>query len=105
MELKSMKMSDEEAAKGEPCAVVDPPAYPYGLSITLNDETITKLGLAALPAAGQKMMLHARVEVTSVSQYEQKDNDKERSIGLQITDMAVEADRGEADAATVMYGS
>lgn len=107
MELTNMKMSPQEQKEyAQPTvATGDAPAYPWGLTLTLNDEAIEKLALPALPAVGRTMMLHARVSVTRVSQSEQQ-NEKRRDLELQITDMALEADAGETTASheTVLYG-
>jgi hypothetical protein len=53
---------------------------------------------------GTKMMLTAMVEVTSTSQSQQQDGDKESRCELQITDMEL-ADASRPDAAAVMYPS
>ena len=77
------------------------PKYPYGLSLCLDDETLAKLGITTLPEVGAVMQLVARVEVCSVSQYEnQKDSDK--SVNLQITDMALDTGKSMA---TKLYGA
>jgi hypothetical protein len=84
----SMKLSAAEA-KGETmlgCDDDDQPAYPYGLTIQLDDETLAKLGITDLPPVGTVMQLTALVEVCSVSQYENQDG-AENSMSLQITDM------------------
>lgn len=86
----SMKLSAAEA-KAETMLGCGPdsddqPAYPYGLSIQLDDETLAKLGITDLPPVGTVMQLTALVEVCSVSQYENQDG-AENSMSLQITDM------------------
>ena len=104
MELKNMKMSDEESKEYDGSVVASKPEYPYGLQITLNDDAIDKLGLPALPQVGSTMIITARVEVCSVSQYERQDQDKERSVSLQITDMALGPDQKPSNPGEKLYG-
>lgn len=93
MNLVSMKLTPDEAqteaSEGTAMAAPeDQPAYPCGLSIYLDDEVLAKLGMTALPDVGAPLMLMARVEVCSKSQYEnQKGTDT--SLSLQITDMSL----------------
>lgn len=93
MQLTDMKLTPAEAKSenGICCAPgeSDGPAYPYGLCIYLDDETIAKLGLTALPDVGTKFALNAIVEVTSNSQRQNQDG-KTVSMDLQITDMGLE---------------
>ncbi len=76
----------------KPTTAVTPerPAYPWGLSLTLEEDALEKLGLTDLPKVGAARRLVARVEVTSVSAREAQGEDgPHRSVGLQITDMAL----------------
>lgn len=99
----NMKMTPDEA-KAECSPMEDGgPAYPYGLSISLDDEVLAKLGITTPPAVGAKMTLQAMVEVTNTSQYENQDG-KDVCISLQITDMELSG-AGDPSAASVLYGS
>lgn len=84
----SMKLTPEEAKQenGMDAVAGEQRAYPYGLCLSLDDETLTKLGLSQPPAVGTRMVLHALVEVTTTSQYENQDG-KDLSVSLQVTDM------------------
>jgi len=84
----SMKLTPAEAKQeaGIAPADTDQPAYPYGLSICLDDEALAKLGIASLPDVGTPFTLTARVEVCSTSQYQNQDG-ADRNLSLQITDM------------------
>jgi hypothetical protein len=86
----SMKMTAEEAKDGDLCCDADSgakgPAYPYGLTIYLDDKTLAKLGITELPDVGTKMALRAVVEVTSNSQRQTQEG-KTVNMDLQITDM------------------
>ncbi|KAG2171874.1 hypothetical protein INT44_002519 [Umbelopsis vinacea] len=89
---------------GYPDSAEDQPAYPYGLSICLDDETLAKLGITELPKVGTVMQLTALVEVCSVSQYENQDG-ADNSLSLQITDMELAAGNGaEKPIANRIYG-
>lgn len=105
MSLVNMKMSAEEAKEQYGSSPVqDAPEYPYGLSIDLDEEALAKLGMPALPQVGQKMMITARVEVRSVSQFDSQGGDKEQRVCLQITDMELGADKAQAEPEQVLYG-
>jgi len=110
MSLVNMKLSPSEEKKYSDSLAVDRPQYPYGLRIDLSNEAIEKLGLAALPQVGQYMTLTARVEVCCVSQYDSKDSPggASKSVGLQITDMALGPDTKEKSSdeyANDLYGA
>jgi hypothetical protein len=86
----SMKLSKEEA--GEYTGAVTPkagdgPAYPYGLCLYLDDETLKKLGYTEPPAVGTELLISAKVVVTSTGVNQQQDGDKESRCDMQITDM------------------
>lgn len=101
MKLKSMKISPEEM-KMERSMVSQPemPEYPYGLRISLNDETMKKLGIKELPKIGEYFMIAAKACVCSVSQHESTEH-QHRHMELQIEDMAVMQEK--PDAAKKMY--
>lgn len=90
----------KEVDKYDMPATVSPvasvPTYPYGLCISLDEETLGKLGMdGELPAVGEVMQFTAMAKVTSASQseHERSDGSKEQCcrIELQITDMGVPA--------------
>lgn len=91
----SMKLSPAEAKKetdyGTPSSdSADQPAYPWGLTICLDDMTLEKLGITTLPDVGTPFTLTARVEVCSTSQY-QNQQGADKNLSLQITDMQLDA--------------
>lgn len=93
--MKSMKLSKSESSETMPVeAKQDSPAYPYGLRLELNDETMKKLGLEELPEVGETMALTAKVVVERVSQNDTKEG-KRQDMSLQITDM--ELSEGEEE--------
>jgi hypothetical protein len=81
-------------AMASPVASV--PTYPYGLCISLDEETMAKLGMnAEMPAVGEVMQFTAMAKVTSasMSEHERSDGTKEQCcrVEMQITDMGVPA--------------
>jgi hypothetical protein len=89
----SMKNDPKSEKEGQDacCTNGEQPLYPYGLSLSLCDESMKKLGLSFDKLAiGQKLNLSAIVEVTSVSAYKEQEG-TEASACLQITDMELQA--------------
>ena len=89
MKMVDMELDADEAKEQLSTESVDAPKYSYGLKLSLNNDSIDKLGIPALPAVGQKMMVHAMVEVCCISEYDSKEGGKNRSMELQITEMAL----------------
>jgi hypothetical protein len=102
--MVNMKMTAEEAKEytGAPISAGDAPAYPYGLCICLNDDSLKKLGFDDPPPVGTQMRVTAMVTVTSTGVNQQQDGDKEARCELQITDMEL---TGGAPDATKLYGN
>lgn len=96
-EMVSMEMEKDQAEKmyGEKTIMADAPKYPYGLKINLDETSMGKLGIEGLPAVGQKMMLHAVVEVCSVSAYDSKEGGLKKGMDLQIVAMELEEKKEE----------
>ncbi|KAA3649389.1 MAG: hypothetical protein DWQ11_18780 [Proteobacteria bacterium] len=89
MSMISMKQEPPAKAEGDTtcCAQGEQPLYPYGLSLSLNSESMQKLGLSFDSLTiGQKMTLTAVIEVTSVSAYKEQEG-TEANASMQITDM------------------
>lgn len=104
MEMKNMKMSNEEKADMKASMVAEAPPYPYGLSVNLDEDSIAKLGMGQMPAAGSKMMLHALCEVRDVSISDTTEGGKRRHLCLQITDMGLDPEKEQQDPAKALYG-
>lgn len=101
-----MKMSAGEA-KGyasPSVAMDDAPRYPYGLCINLGDDGIDKLGLVALPEVGSTLMIQARVQVVAV-RMNQRQDELDRNLELQITDMAIGPDTSKPSTEERLYSS
>lgn len=98
--LVSMEISDAELKKRmEPATISteNAPKYPWGLSITLDQSSLEKLGLDVSDfKVDTYKMLIAKVEVTSISSNESKGGMDNQSVGLQICELCLE-DAGEGD--------
>ncbi|WP_271311453.1 capsid staple protein [Yersinia intermedia] len=79
--------------------------YPWGLRITLNNETLKKLGIA-LPKVGDVLELVGKVKVLSTSTREDGEEICSNA-DLQITDIGLISGNVEAakSAADTLYGS
>lgn len=94
-----------QLSKAEQKELVEPgntdtaPRYPWGLSLSLDEESLEKLGITGeLPAVGAELVLSAKVKVTSVSSHEVDGSKTRESVSLQITAMALGADGGKKKA-------
>lgn len=103
MKLVDMKNTKAEAKK-EMAPSYEPPKYPWGLSINLDNGSLEKLGLEQLPKIGTSMVLTARVEVSSLSEHDSVQGGSSRSLGLQITDMALAAESAKDATTKTLYG-
>jgi len=105
--LTSMKLTKADRRKRNevsPSAITDDgPAYPWGLTLNLDETILAKLKLEALPKAGTTMLIEARVQVESVSVRDDAGGGEQRSLSLQITDLCLEADTDRGSAADRLY--
>ena len=100
----NMKMSKKEAQEEMQPTAADAPEYPYGLTISLDEESMAKLGITELPKVGATMTLTAQVSVCGTSQYSTQGGEDESNLSLQITDMELSA-AARPDTASVLYKS
>jgi hypothetical protein len=108
--LVSMKLSKRDAEQGG--ALTSPegdrPAYPYGLSVRLDTESLKKLGIDASDyAAGDTVLLVAECEVTETGSRESLIGGESQNIELQITDLCLEdppAKKSGKSPAAALYG-
>lgn len=103
MKLIDMKNDPEEMKEeSAPSALAEAPAYPYGLRVTLNDDSLEKLGIMTLPAIGKRMMMTCIVEVRNTGAYKTSDG-AESNMELQIVGLSLDAAPTEGDAASKLY--
>lgn len=105
--LVSMKIPKEKRdGPMQPSSLAtEGPAYPYGLSLSLDTDSLEKLELDAEDlTVGTKYLLIAKVEVSSLSQSDSKDQGPYQSVGLQITDLCLESPRTGERVADRLYG-
>ncbi len=90
MDMKNMKMDKKKEMDNccIPSSNPDAPAYPYGLQLYLDTETLKKLGITKLPDVGTIMKIEAVADVCGVSQ-EASVYGENMSLRLQITDLGL----------------
>jgi hypothetical protein len=101
MNLVSMRMSDEARKEATEPAKVEGPRYPYGLRITLDKETLEKLGIETMPDVESEVELEAVAKVVSVSAND-SEYGKHRSVELQITSLGCKHEEKQ-DAGAALY--
>lgn len=102
MKLHSMKMTSSEAKAQSTPAEVDAPRYPWGLAITLDQDSLDKLDMTGLPDVGEEYLIGGCVKVTSVSSNEHEGG-KHKSVSLQITELGLAPKPKGKDAADTLY--
>lgn len=78
------KPSSGSAEACSPCDDGNP--YPYGMTLSMNTETLDKLKIKTLPVVGSVLTLQIKVTVESVRS-EAGSNGEKRSMELQVTDL------------------
>lgn len=104
--MKSMMIENKGISgmeKDGECCMSDKPMYPYGLKISIDNESYEKLGLTSPPAVGSGFAMMARVEVCSVRQEKTKDEGVEIYLELQITDMELAEAKADKNPEDVLY--
>ena len=107
--MTDMSVSTEEKKEmAEHSVVRDVEKYPYGLRLHLDSNSYKKLGISEVPTVGDKVAILAYAEVCDVHQNKYEGDEKQVSIGLQITDMEIkekENDEDKRSTADKLYGS
>lgn len=87
LKLISMKLSPAQPGDYEiPEAIANEPMFPWGLCLTLNNDSLKKLGIP-LPDVSNTFTLVAQVVVVRTSANKAADGDNCLSADLQITEM------------------
>lgn len=80
----------EEKAEYASPPIYTPPAYPYGLCISLGEDELEKLGLGSCECSpGDGLQFIAMAKVTSASKREMSDGKTDSRVELQITHIAL----------------
>lgn len=91
MQMMSMKRPKDGHPGSEmamPAKGEEGPHYGYGLMLRLENFELEKLKLKKLEV-GQKLEIHAMGVVDNVHESQSMHNKGDRSVGIQITDLAV----------------
>ncbi len=103
--LVDMKLSKKQA-KNEVCCADDEkgPRYPYGLAISLDDDSLKKLGFDGLPAVGTEMIVVGVGKITRASENHSQ-RGLNRDVSIQLERVEVEpftkpTDKTAVDAVT-----
>lgn len=92
-DLIEMKRAPERPVEAASAPSADAPVYPWGLQVSLDHESLERLGMEALPDAGAVFTVTARACVTAVSQDERAGPDgtpvAHRRVELQIEALAL----------------
>lgn len=84
---RSKKANDAEAKQMSSPSSRD--QYSYNSRMELDHDMLEKLGLTQLPKVGDKVKLHAKAHVTSVSEHAHERDGKRRSVSLQMTHLGI----------------
>jgi len=88
--MTDMKMSKKESKKDTEPAKMDMPEYPYGLKISLNTESLDKLGIKKLKAVGDYCKISGVGKVERVSESSDSYEEDHRDMSIQITKLSLE---------------
>lgn len=95
--LVNMKRSPDSDCY--PCPPVQS-EYPYGLSLSLGQEELEKLGLDKSVKVGDQIVINAVAKVTSSSRFENEGSEPNCRIEMILTDMSAEPGEAEEEEKT-----
>lgn len=105
MALVDLALTPTEQSGAEKMSEVpgyDAPKYPWGLEISFDDQTLSKLARSSSDfTVSDEFEMTVRVKVSRVSSYE-TDSGVNQSVGMCIT--AVDLPKREQDRAEILYG-
>lgn len=88
--LVDLKRSKKERKDNSTPKHIGEDDYPYGLTVHLDHDTLTKLGVHTLPKAGSKVKLQAHAHVKSTEDRTEDGGKRRRSMSLELRHMAIE---------------
>lgn len=102
--MKRTKAEQKESTEAGPA--MDMPAYPWGLTVRLDNDSLEKLEEDAGDyKAGDELLLVARVTVAETSTRQTLVGGKSQSLELQITELCLEDPPAKgSSAADALYG-
>lgn len=96
--MVDLRRSETEKEKSDTCSPLNQPDYPYGLCISLDQDTLEKLNMEDEDVCiGDMIHLHAMAKVTSVSRTDNETFGPQCRIELQITNIAPLEDESDED--------
>lgn len=93
-----MKLPPAKKGESDTCCTADmeAPEYPYGLRLSLDSESLKKLGMTELPAVDAEFKLVALACVVGVSQNDSQGSEEPyRCVDLQIEMMELSSSKEE----------
>ena len=98
MKLVNLKLSPEEAKEASPeVQETKGPAYPWGLTLNLDEETIAKLDLEGEGEVGDTCHIVAEGMITGYTEHKMEDGESRKTLTIQITDLYVEPYENDED--------
>lgn len=103
MKLVSMK---RESGDSDCCDYGCGPSanYGYGLQLYLDSDQCEALGIDKALAAGTKVTLQAMAIVTSATDSVSRDDGRDISLSIQITDLGIKEEGRLSNASAILYG-
>lgn len=109
--IRDLKLEDSEKENWGNAVMCEPPDYPYGLRLDLDESALQKMAVNKLPQVGDMVQIagYARVMAVSVRADEDYDGDDDeddqldRGISLQITAMGIAPAAQEDDTSKTLY--
>lgn len=91
MKLTNMAHSKAQSKKNDMPTKLGSEKYPYGLNLSLDHDSLKKLGLKHLPKVGSHVHIHAKAHVQSTEMRKHSDGNMSRNMQLQIQHLALSA--------------
>jgi hypothetical protein len=84
-----MKRTKQDRKRNrDECAISDQESFPYGLRISLDDESLSKLGIKELPGVGEAYIVVGVGKVSSVSE-NSNERRTNRNVSIQLEKLEV----------------
>lgn len=92
MKLTNMAQSKKALSKAEKVSIPSSGSrYPYGLGLSLDHDSLKKLGVKGMHKVGSHVHITAKARVTSTEERKQGDGNMSRNMQLQIEHLAMSA--------------